>query len=341
MNKLDIAQNTMDVSLDRVPHGGGTFTFSERVEFMKRYGRHSMAYSVMQPKMRYFDIEGKGYIAFRKQWGTAVCLGNPVCAAEDRAELIEAFVAKHPDCVFIQVTPDVAKLIHERTGFYATQFGKETVIDLKTWSLSGKKKQVIRTAVNHAEKEGVEIKERYGDTSYRQLSEHWLQTRKCKGREIIFLIRPMEMDFTEGTRRFFAYKDGKMIGFIFFDPVYENGQVVGYVPNISRASEQFPAGIFYSIMSYAFEQFKAEGIPSVFLGLSPLALDYPPLAMESKFLRWMLEKTAQYGNFLYNFKGIDFTKSRFRGEEEATYAVHRKALPTKAFLAMFRLCNVI
>ena len=322
-------------------HGGGIFTFSERVEYLKKFGRHSMAFSALQPKMRYFDMEGVGYIAYRKQWGSVVCLGDPVCSVEDRTTLINAFFAKYPNPVFIQVTKSVAELINELTGFYATQFGKETLIDLNAWSISGKKKQVIRTAINQAEKENVTVKESYGDMAYRELSDSWLQTRKCKGREIIFLIRPMEMDYKEGTRRFFAYQNGEMIGFIFFDPIYENGDVIGYVPNISRASAKFPQGIFYMLMAKAFDKFKEEGIPYVFLGLSPLALDYPPKATESKVLRWMLEFTAKNLNFLYNFKGIDFTKSRFRGVEEPTYAVHKRTMPSKDFICMFKICNVI
>ncbi|QIZ85875.1 DUF2156 domain-containing protein [Bermanella marisrubri] len=325
----------------KVAHGGGVFTFSERVEYLKKYGKHSMAFSALQPKMRYFDMEGVGYIAYRRQWGSVVCLGDPVCSPEDREALLDAFFTKYPAPIFIQVTPDVAKLIHERMGYHATQFGKETLIDLNSWTLSGKKKQVIRTAINHAKKEGVTVRESYGDMKYRDLSESWLKTRKCKGREIIFLIRPMEMDYKEGTRRFFAYQGDEMIGFIFFDPVYESNKVVGYVPNISRASEKFPQGIFYMLMVQAMEKFKEEGVPYIYLGLSPLALDYPPKGFESTALRWMLEFTAKHLNFLYNFKGIDFTKSRFRGDEQPTYVLHKNRIPAKNFVAMFRLCNVI
>lgn len=340
MNKAEI--EVTEITHEReAAHGGGVFTFSERVEFLKKFGRHSMAFSALQPQMRYFDIEGVGYIAYRKQWGSVVCLGNPICATENRELMIREFCKKYSSPVFIQVTKDVAELIHEITGFYATQFGKETLIDLNTWTMSGKKKQVIRTAVNHAKKEGVTVKESYGDLAYRNLSDSWLKTRKCKGREIVFLIRPMEMDYKEGTRRFFAYQGDEMIGFIFFDPIYENGHVVGYVPNISRASEKFPQGIFYMLMVQAMEKFKEEGVPYIFLGLSPLALDYPPKSNESKVLRWMLEFTAKHLNFLYNFKGIDFTKSRFRGEEEPTFAVHKRIMPSKDFVCMFKICNVI
>lgn len=189
MNKAEF-QVTGLAQDHEVAHGGGLFTFSERVEYLKRFGRHSMAFSALQPLMRYFDIEGVGYIAYRKQWGSVVCLGNPICAPEDRETLIRAFCKKYSNPVFIQVTKDVAELIHDVTGFYATQFGKETLIDLNTWTMSGKKKQVIRTAVNHAKKEGVTVKESYGDLSYRNLSDSWLKTRKCKGREIVFFNSP-------------------------------------------------------------------------------------------------------------------------------------------------------
>jgi phosphatidylglycerol lysyltransferase len=341
MNKAHFEIDEVVSQEGEVAHGGGTFSFSERVEYLKRYGKHSMAFSALQPKMRYFDIEDVGYIAYRKQWGTVVALGDPVCAPEDREQLIEGFYSKYKSAAFIQVTPDVAQLIHEKTGFNATQFGKETLIDLNKWTLSGKKKQVIRTAVNHAKRDGVTVKESYGDMNYRHLSDDWLKTRKCKGREIIFLIRPMEMDYKEGTRRFFAYQNDEIIGFIFFDPVYENGQVVGYVPNISRASEKFPQGIFYSLMVEAMAKFKEEGVPYIYLGLSPLALDYPPKDCESKILRWMLEFTAKHLNFLYNFKGIDFTKSRFRGDEEPTYVLTKSKMATREFVSIFRMCNVI
>jgi len=340
MNKSEVDYSPSDHETEAA-HGTGIFTFSERVEFLKKFGRHSMAFSALQPNMRYFDSEGVGYIAFRKQWGSVVALGNPICAEQDCERLIRAFCQKYKSPVFIQVTQDVAQIINQITGFYTTQFGKETLIDLNTWSMSGKKKQVIRTAVNHAKKEGVTVKESYGDLAYRNLSDSWLQTRKCKGREIVFLIRPMEMDYKEGTRRFFAYQGDEMIGFIFFDPIYENGHVVGYVPNISRASQKFPQGIFYMLMVQAMEKFKEEGVPYIFLGLSPLALDYPAKGKESKVLRWMLEFTAKHLNFLYNFKGIDFTKSRFRGAEEPTFAVHQSVMPAKDFVCMFKICNVI
>ena len=47
------------------------------------------------------------------------------------------------------------------------------------------------------------------------------------------------------------------------------------------------------------------------------------------------------GNFLYNFKGLEFTKSRFRGDNFKTYCCHRRSLPALEFLAMFKLTRLL
>jgi lysylphosphatidylglycerol synthetase-like protein (DUF2156 family) len=46
-------------------------------------------------------------------------------------------------------------------------------------------------------------------------------------------------------------------------------------------------------------------------------------------------------DFLYNFKGLEFAKSRFQGRVEKTYCCHRHALPALAMTAMFRLTRII
>ena len=83
----------------------------------------------------------------------------------------------------------------------------------------------------------------------------------------------MVMDCEQDTRKFFAYEGDELIGFIFFDPIYKNGKVISYVPNISRFSHSFKQGIFYAIMVNAMEKFQKEGIQQLNLGLSILVLD--------------------------------------------------------------------
>jgi phosphatidylglycerol lysyltransferase len=330
------------LALDRVGTlESGSFTFTERVGFLKKYGTHSQSFSMLQPGMQYFDVPGMGYIAYMRKWGGTFVLSDPVCAPEDFGNLLESFHQRFPNASYIQVSKPVVDFLHLRFGLYGTQFGSESRIDLGRWSLSGKKKQILRTALNQAEKNGITVKERFSDDHTREISEAWIRTRKCKSNEIRFLIRPMEMDYRENERHFYAYQDGKAVGFIYFDPIYRNNEIISYVPNISRANADFRQGIFYTLMAHAMEVFKAEGVPYLDLGLIPLSLDSATEHQESRLLKRLLHGVYERGNFLYNFKGLEFTKSRFRGENFKTYCCHKRSIPALEFFAMFKLTRLL
>jgi phosphatidylglycerol lysyltransferase len=330
------------LALDRVGTlESGSFTFTERVGFLKKYGTHSQSFSTLQPGMQYFDVPGMGYIAYMRKWGGTFVLSDPVCAPEDFGNLLESFHQRFPNASYIQVSKPVVDFLHLRFGLYGTQFGSESRIDLGRWSLSGKKKQILRTALNQAEKNGITVKERFSDDHTREISEAWIRTRKCKSNEIRFLIRPMEMDYRENERHFYAYQDGKAVGFIYFDPIYRNNEIISYVPNISRANADFRQGIFYTLMAHAMEVFKVEGVPNLDLGLIPLSLDPATEHQESRLLKRLLHGLYEKGNFLYNFKGLEFTKSRFRGDNFKTYCCHKRSIPALEFLAMFKLTRLL
>lgn len=316
------------------------FTFDQRIEYLRAYGGHCMSYSLLQPGMEYFDMPGKGFIGYRSKWGAKIALADPVCDEKDRELLIEAFMTRFRNVGFVQVTEPVAELMNQRFGYYATQFGIETVVDLESWTISGKKKQVLRTAVNQSRKKGVVIREGCDNTSYRELSEKWIGTRKIKNREIGFLIRPMEMPYQAETRKFFAYLNDELVGFIFFDPVYKDGQIISYVPNISRFSHSFRQGIFYTLMVHAMEKFQAEGFKELSLGLSILILHDDNRPYESRILKNIERLICRYGNFIYNFKGIDFTKSRFQGQTNRFFCAHKRALPAVKLISLVKLANV-
>ena len=317
---------------------------SDRILLLEQYGNQSMSYSTMQPQMQYFDIPGIGFIAYRDCWGERIALSDPICASHMKEFMINQFMKASPKrTTFVQISKDTAHLLASRFGMYSTEFGQESIIHLEDWSLRGKKKQVFRTALNQAEKVDIRIMETFSQHQDDYISDSWLSTRRCKKSEIGFLIRPKNMPHKKDVRRFYGYKDMQPIGFVHFDPIYQQGKVIGYVPNISRANHIFKQGLFYAIMATALEQFKQEGIQLVNLGLSPLYLKETPemtLNSSTPLLR-LFKLTTRFGQSFYNFQGIKFTKQRFRGEELSTYVASHKQLPLKAFLACFRLSKLI
>lgn len=319
----------------------GAFTFPERVDYLKKFGTHSQSFSTLQPGMNYFDLPEVGFIGFMRKWGMTFVLSDPVSAPEHFELILERFHSRYPNASYIQVSKPVVDFLHRRFGLYGTQFGSESRIKLSDWSLTGKKKQIIRTALNQAEKNGITVKERFSDDNTREISDAWIQTRKCKSKEIRFLIRPMEMNYRENERHFYAYQDGKAVGFVYFDPIYRNNRIISYVPNISRANADFRQGIFYTLLAHAMEVFQKEGVPWLDLGLIPLSLDQATEHQESRLFKKMLHGVYNRGNFLYNFKGLEFTKSRFRGSSFKTYCCHRRSVPAVEFLAMFKLTRLL
>ena len=335
------ATDSMDSSRPEVACGIDLFTFEERLAYLKKYGNHCLSFSLLQPGMHYFDVAGMGFIAFGQQWGKRFVLADPVCDAKDRETLLARFMNLDNDPVFVQISEDIAALIHARFGYYCTQFGVELNVDLERWDLKGKKKQVLRTSINHARKAGVLIEEGCTDNGCSQLNDEWLRTRKVKNREIRFLIRPKDMDYQEGTRKFYAHLDGELIGFIFFDPLYMDERIISYVPNISRFSSTFKPGIFYPLMIHAMETFKQEGVQYLNLGLCPLVADDNDMPGESVILKRINRLLYNHGNWIFSFKGLYFTKSRFGCTESPIFGGTRKKLPARAFLSLMKLCNVV
>jgi phosphatidylglycerol lysyltransferase len=315
------------------------FSFEERISYLKEYGSHCMSFSGFQPGIQYFDMPGIGYIAYEQKWGRRAVLSDPVCHIKDQELLIREFLKEGEPTGFAQVSEPVAILLYGKFGFYATQFGIESIIDLKNWDLKGKKKQILRTSLNQATKSGVCIYENNNKNGYNQFSEEWIKTRKVKSREIRFLIRPMNMDYEEGTRKFFAYQEDKLLGLIFFDPIYSNGQIISYVPNISRFKREFRQGIFYAIMMHAMDIFKKEGIEQIHLGLSAFAVSDTNSYYEADIPKKIVRFLYQHGNRIYSFKGIYFTKSRFKGKEYRTFCSHKGKLPFREIITLFKLSN--
>jgi lysylphosphatidylglycerol synthetase-like protein (DUF2156 family) len=232
-------------------------------------------------------------------------------------------------------------ILFKNHNYYGTQCGFEPLVLINSWNLKGKKKNVIRTAMNQVKAQEIELKESHFLNQTYSISHSWIQTRRCKKREIRFLIRPLSMKYTEGLRYFYAFKNKKPIGFICFDPIYQKEKIVAYVPNISRSSKLFKQGLWYAIMAHALDVFKKEGLEFLHLGITPLIKKEKQEEQESKMLQFLIVKIYQSCSFFYNFKGLEFAKSRFDGEKKKVYYCHVHKLPLLSMTRLFRLTGMI
>jgi hypothetical protein len=67
------------------------------------------------------------------------------------------------------------------------------------------------------------------------VSERWRQTRGIKDREMTFLTRPATLDDEIDVRKFFSFdQEGRLQAFAFFDPIQQEGRILGYLCSAKR-----------------------------------------------------------------------------------------------------------
>ncbi len=302
----------------------------ELLPYLKKYGTHSMAYTSLEPEMEYFIVDGLGYIAYIsfKHWLWArderkIVLADPLCVPENYQKIIQLFLTKYPNVIFVQSSKRMAEVLH-RESFQINQFGIETEIPLKDFSLKGKHRAKLRQWQNKCKREGVVIKEQPIDTcknidEIKVLSQQWLS--KKSGDEFSFLVRPLRFEREPDVRYFWAYQADKLIALATFDPMYANGKVVAYYHNIDRLDVSAPHGTSASIILEAINTFEKEGIQFVSLGMSPLYLQggASQEMNHHKFTRKAFFYAYEKLNFIYPFKGNYSHKNKFNGVKKCVY----------------------
>ena len=236
----------------------------ELEEYLRRFGSHALAFSALQKGMAHFTIQGKGYIPYAtldSDPTLVYVLSNPICAREDYAHITAKFLDHFPRAAFIQVTEEYAEVL-DALGFYVNELGYETEISLKDFSFSGRIKEDLRRGLKRASSIGMVVEEISDIADHNiagelnQVSMDWMSTKKVSARELWFVARPAVYVKEAGVRKFVARLNGRVEGFVFFDPMYSEGRVYGYHLDILRARRDAHPSTRRLIIKRALEIFK-------------------------------------------------------------------------------------
>src|SRR5689334_21884091 len=109
-----------------------------------------MAYSTLQESVDAFLVPGLGYIGYTRgglfRTRTFV-LADPIAPQDRHGELLDLFLAEHPDAVFVQTGEATARLLRDR-DFWVNEFGTETEIDIQSFKMSWGKHRNIQRMYN-------------------------------------------------------------------------------------------------------------------------------------------------------------------------------------------------
>ena len=318
-------------------------SFDRRLSLLRQYGTFTNGYSVaFQEGLEYFGND-HGFLAYRMVGGTALVLADPVVSPENREGIIREFLQAKRDVCFCQVSPPVAALL-AGMGFTVNEMGTETWIEL-----AGYKNRHLRRALKRMTENGHVIKEctsaSVGIDKIEAVSERWRGTRTYKNREVCFLNRPIVLGDEIDVRRFFAFdRDGNLVAYSFFDPVYQDGQVVSYVAAFKRRLPEADPLMCSAIMQFAIDTFQREKRKSLYFGLSPLADIEDKDFRHSVFMSLNFRHAFQcplFNRFCYPVQGHADHKRRYGGTSEQTYFAFNTGWALPRMFKLLKACNMI
>ncbi len=321
-------------------------------DHLKKHGCEALSYATLQQGMEYF-VHELGYIAFitathpvfaRKP--KRIALTDPVCAPENLRPLVAAFLQEYPAAVFGVVSEACATVLRQM-GFKVNCVGYEPELPVQTYNTKGNWKELdmIKRARNEAKREGISIREvNIAEVSVEELhalSSKWLQGKKVNDREIwIYARRPVYQP-EHDVRKFVAFdKEGIAIGYVFYDPMYRDGKVFGYSANTVRCDEARFGRLATAVHMVAMEAFKMEGVEVLNLLLCPFTNLQQGIYSDDLMTRWFFQISQRFGGEIYNFKGLAFHKSKYRGFEKPVYYASNSTLPSNDVYLAFLTADI-
>jgi lysylphosphatidylglycerol synthetase-like protein (DUF2156 family) len=264
----------------------------------------------------WFGSDGSA-IAYRVRDGVAFTLGDPI--SDDPGGASRAFAGYCERLgwtpVFYSVHDETAGAL-DRAGWARTPVGTEAVIDTTDFSLAGKKRQDLRTAVNRAAREGIAAVW----TTYREVASStrtqvdalcagWMEGKQLP--EMGFTLGGLPELVDPEVRLMLAIgADGRVHAVTSWLPRYRDGAVVGWTLDVMRrATDAMPGAMEFTIVS-AIRRAAEDGVGTLSLSGTPLA------PHEGTTLGPLTRRLVRLLEPAYGFVSLERFKAKFGARSE-------------------------
>lgn len=287
------------------------------------YGNSTLDYFKYYPdKLLFFYNDG--FLAYKIQGSYAVVLELPVCSdPNDISSLIEEF---EKYCfgnglrTFYYRIPESSVEMFRSLKKRVLFIGKEAILDLDKFTLSGSKMHPLRNAINKAKNSGYTFHVYLPDIKdgvlqkLQHVSDDWL---KSPGkREMVFSQGMFIPELVKKTTVMtIENPEEKIVAFLNIIPDYVKGEGTY---DLIRMTEDAPTGIIYFLMTEMFAWFKTQEITKVNLGMVAFAGIEEAKTVTEKSMKFALERLRP----LHHFKGQFQFKDKFDPEWVNKYLVY-------------------
>lgn len=296
-------------------------------QILSHHGRSPQDFFKARPdKSFFFGADGQSFVAYRVGAEVAVALGDPVGPEESISGVVRDFSRFCGDngwgVAFHQALPDFLR-IYQAHGFKKLKIGDDAIVDLREFSLQGKRVRPLRFKVAQLAKEGIQC--RYYEPpvpaavmeELRQVSNEWLQIPGRRERR--FTLGMFEEDYIRSTPIFTAEDAmGHVLAFVNLIPSYRAGEAT---IDLMRRRTEAPSGVMDFLFVRLFERCREQGYLWFHLGMAPMAgfLGHEDAAPAERAIHAFF----QHLNFLFSFKGLRAYKAKFATSWEPRYLIYR------------------
>ncbi len=336
LHRTDAAAGDRDVARGLIRQGGDSLSWM----------------ALWEPNKYWFSADARGGVAYQQHGNVALTLAGPFGPAETRADTAAGFMrycAEHAliPC-FYSCTDELWPMLRSR-GFLRVAVAQETRLAVRSLDFKGKEWQNVRTALNRAEKSGVQaVWARYGDLApalraqLSEVSEEWAARKSVP-----------EMGFTLGGIDELADEEvlcclavdavGRVQGVTSWLPVFDGGRLVSWTLDfMRRRGDAFP-GVMEFLIASAVRELRST-VEVISLSGSPLAKDTgkgaAPEAGDAdagagkgagqEGLAGILDVVGRALEPVYGFRSLATFKSRFKPDYRTLYLYYQDPLQLPA-----------
>jgi phosphatidylglycerol lysyltransferase len=311
---------------------------------LAQYGHSSNDYFKLWPDKDYwFNTAQTGFVAYGVSHHVIVSLGDPIAPDSQMEQTLLEFAdfchQNNWTPLFHQVGPEIIPL-YEKLGYRHFKGSQEALVDLTTFTTSGKEHKELRSALNKMQRENITF--RLFDTPVpddmiaqaQVVTDSWLSLGR---RERTFTLGRFEEEYVRHTPMMAVFDaSGTMQAFANIIP--------SYAPNTAtidmmRHRKDAPHGVMDFLFLKLFEYNRAEGFHYFSLGSTPIITPDPgeKAALEER----AFYQLTNYLDWMFSMRGLRQYKEKFATIWEPRYLVYRHRLDMPRFIqAINDLCEL-
>ena len=294
----------------------------ELVDLVRSRGAGTLGWMLTwQGNEAWVNEAGTAGFSYRPSRDVALTVGDPAADDADVAQAVRDFADFATDAGLIPALYSVHAPAMEAAramGWTILQVAEEAVLDLPDLAFRGKAYQDVRTALNHARKEGVEaVWTTFRDCpagrrdQIRAISQAWASDKPLP--EMGFTLGGLaELDDSETRLLLAVDADGTVQGVTSWLPVYRNGKVIGLTLDFMRRREGGFRPVMEFLIGRAAQDAQAEGLEILSLSGAPLTRSAPADGGTSSRFDPLIDLLASVLEPAYGFGSLHAYKRKFK-----------------------------